>query len=220
MQTAINILLALFKWPIAVLMVLFFIPALKSDFFILNQGLTGPVFLYFFLPLIVMILLWLIFPKFKNSFLAVLEHELTHMLFAILTFHTPQNIHINRDGSGYFSYLGKGNWLIAIAPYFFPTSAAIVILLGIFYPLMGEPFPHFYFVILGFMTGYHLISTLDEIHLKQTDFQSAGYIFSILFLPGINLLIYGFLFSFACFGFKGWPLYIQELSKQILVFFN
>lgn len=218
MQTLINFILAILKWPLALLMVFLIIPAFKTDMMILYNGLTLTVLGWFFLPLLMMILLWLVIPGLSGSFLSILEHELTHMVFAVLTFHSPHDINVQRGVGGNFIYTGNGNWLISIAPYFFPTSSVLVILLGLFYFFMGQTLPPFYWAILGVMTGYHLISTLDEIHLGQTDFKSAGYLFSILFLPAANLIFYGILLSFACYGFQGIPLFLSMLKEQSILF--
>ena len=51
----------------------------------------------------------------------VLAHELTHAFWAIVTFHKVKNINIKQDDTGgSMSFEGEGNWLIIIAPYFFP----------------------------------------------------------------------------------------------------
>ena len=220
MQRVINFILAILKWPLALLMLFLIIPLFKANMLVLYNGLTLEVLGWFFLPLLIVILLWLIIPGLGGSFLSILEHELTHMIFAVLTFHSPHDINVQRGVGGNFIYMGRGNWLISIAPYFFPTSAVFVILLGLFYPLMGESFPNVYWLILGLMTGYHLISTLDEIHLEQTDFKVAGYLFSILFLPSANLIIYGFVFSFVCYGFQGFSLFFEILIKETSHFFG
>lgn len=222
MQKYINFFLMLIKWPMAVLMVLAIFPALKTDILVLYNGLTLSVLGTFFLPLLLMILVWFFVPKLNGSFISILEHEITHMLFALLTFHVPQDITVRRGQGGYFSYFGQGNWLISLAPYFFPTSAVLVMALGGFYTLMGQDLPTGYWIILGLMTGYHLISTLDEIHLDQVDFQEAGYLFTILFLPGINLITYGLLMAYVCHGYSGFSVYfnllIQEFDSFIRIF--
>ncbi|MBR6412651.1 MAG: hypothetical protein IKS41_05795 [Alphaproteobacteria bacterium] len=220
MQKFINFFLALLKWPLAILMVLAIFPALKTDIIILYNGLTLSILGTFFLPLLIMIGIWFIIPKLKGSFISILEHEVTHMIFALLTFHVPQDITVHRGQGGYFSYFGRGNWLISLAPYFFPTSAALVMALGGFYALTGEAFPMGYWIILGLMTGYHIMSTMDEIHSEQIDFKDAGYTFTILFLPGINLITYGLLMAYVCHGFKGFPLYMREFCDQITLFLN
>ena len=54
------------------------------------------------------------------------------MLAAILTFHKPKGMSIEQDKGGSFTYEGKGNWLITIAPYFFPTFPLIWMLSSLF----------------------------------------------------------------------------------------
>ena len=218
MQRTINFILALLKWPIAFIALFLIFPALKTDMVVLYNGLTLDVLKWFFLPLVMMIIIWLLIPGLGGSFLSILEHEVTHMLFAILTFHSPQDINVKRGFGGNFIYSGRGNWLISIAPYFFPTSAVLVIGAGGLYAFSGQTPPDSYWLILGLMTGYHLISTLDEIHLGQTDFKLAGYLFSLLFLPGANLIIYGLLMAYACHGFSGFGIYFDLLGRETGLF--
>ena len=218
MQKIINFILAVLKWPCALIALFLIFPAFKTDLMILYNGLTLEVLKWFFLPLVIMIVIWLLIPGLGGSFLSILEHEVTHMLFAILTFHSPQDINVKRGFGGNFIYTGRGNWLISIAPYFFPTSAALVIGAGGFYTLLGQIPPYSYWLILGLMTGYHLISTLDEIHLGQPDFKAAGYLFSLLFLPGINLITYGVLMAYACHGFSGFKTYFRLLFQETQLF--
>jgi hypothetical protein len=185
---------------------------------ILYQGLSLTVLEWFFIPLLFTIVLWLLIPGISGSFLAILEHEVTHMIFAILTFHSPQDINIQRGVGGNFIFKGQGNWLIYLAPYFFPTSASLIILGGLVYTFANQIPPDFYWLAFGIMTGFHLISTLDELHVGQTDFHAAGRFFSILFLPGANLIVYGLLFSYACYGFQGFGQYFQILFEELHLF--
>ncbi len=218
MQQLINKVLDFLKWPIAFLMVLLLLPAFKTDVLILQEGLNRLVLAWFFLPMLVVIVAWFMVSGFYGSFLSIFEHEATHMLFAVLTFHSPKNIEINQGVGGSFSFKGRGNWLIALAPYFFPTFAVLVMMGSFFYDWLKEPLPNQYWAVFGVMTGYHIASTLLEIHPKQTDFKVAGYLFSLLFLPGANLISYGILFSFACYGPKGIGYFLHTLLQQTLIF--
>ena len=217
-QKTINLILALVKWPVALSMVFLLIPAIKADVLVVDNGLTLPVLSWFVLPLLITVVLWMIIPGLSGSALSIFEHEITHMLFAVLTFHSPKDINIQRGIGGNFVFAGRGNWLIFIAPYFFPTSAVLVMALGALYALTGEVMPVGYWAAFGVMTGYHLISTLDEIHEGQTDFKAAGSLFSILFLPGANILVYGLLMAFACHGFSGFGVYFKTLIEEAQLF--
>jgi len=41
--------------------------------------------------------------------------------------------------------------------------------------------------LLGFSIFYHFVSTKHELHRQQTDLIKAGFLFTLLFLPGANL---------------------------------
>lgn len=214
----INWFLALIKWPLALLMVLIVVPTAKSIGYVMSQYLTEYVVLWFAVPFVVISVLWLFMPFLSGTFLAIMEHELTHMLFAILTGHKPVDLEVNQNKGGYLSFKGRGNWLIALAPYFFPTFAFVVMLASLVYFALDKPLPDLYWAVFGVMCGYHLASTILEIHPQQTDFKSAGYAFTILFLPGANLIVYGLLLSYACLGWQGLSVFMKILSSQTSAF--
>ena len=218
MQSIINGFLWGIKWPMAFLMVLLTIPAILSIKDIISFYLTAEVMIWFGIPFLICAVGLLFLPYIGASFLAILEHELTHMIFALLTFHKPVDLDVQQNKGGSFSFKGTGNWLIALAPYFFPTFAVCVVLASLVYISMEQPLPHTYWAILGTMTGYHLASTILEIHPKQTDFKVAGYLFTILFLPGANAIFYGMLLSFACLGWNGIGAFFNALGQNTLLF--
>ncbi len=214
----INWFLAMIKWPLALLMVLMIVPAALSISHVLTTHLSQYIILWFALPFIVTSVGFFMLPFLSGSFLAIMEHELTHMLFAVLTGHKPVDLEVNQNKGGYFSFQGQGNWLIALAPYFFPTFAFVVMLASLAYMGLDKPLPDVYWAVFGVMCGYHLASTILEIHPQQTDFKMAGYLFTILFLPGVNLVMYGLLVSYACLGWQGLPVFMNNLYHQTNVF--
>lgn len=211
MQSKINFFLAVIKWPMALLMLLMMVPALQTIKVIAFNLITNDVVLWFGVPFAIVCAFWLFVPSMSGSFLAIMEHELTHVLFALLTFHKPVDLDVRQNQGGYVKFQGQGNWLIALAPYFFPTFAVMVMLAGFVYQWMGQPVPDVYLSVFGVMVGYHLASAILEIHPAQTDFKAAGYLFSILFLPGANIIVYGLLLSFACVGWNGVRLFMNGL---------
>lgn len=214
MRNAINVFLALIKWPMTAIMMIIAAPAFVTILEFIHYSMNMNVLIWFGLPFIIVAALWLFMPGMNGSFLAILEHELTHMFFALLTFHKPVDLDVHQDKGGSFSFQGKGNWLIAISPYFFPLFPMIIMLSSLVYFLMNEPLPPVYGSVFGVMVGYHLASTILQIHPGQTDFKKAGYVFSILFLPGANLIVYGVLIAYACMGWKGLPMYVNVLLYQ------
>lgn len=84
----------------------------------------------FFIGMGIYLLMWFIlFRKKLGRWFAILEHELTHTIFAFLSFNKIVELRASIVG-GHMAFLGgksKGNWLITISPYFFPTMAILVI---------------------------------------------------------------------------------------------
>ena len=65
-----------------------------------------------------------------RSQIQTIAHELTHTLFAFLTLHLVKRVRLNPDGSGgSMAFSGQGNWLITLAPYFFPLFAFLYMLI-------------------------------------------------------------------------------------------
>ena len=210
----LNWIIEKLKWPIAVLMVLIAVPALYADIYALEKLTNMDVILQFFLPFIATAVLFLFIPALAGSFFAIMEHELTHMLFAVLTFHKPRGLDVNQDVGGSFSFEGKGNWMIALAPYFFPTFWFVLVLLMPVYVSFTGKLPDFYVPMLGIFLGYNFIVSCLSIHPKQTDFKVAGYIFTICFLPGILFLKYGIVFCYSIKGLAGVEAYFSLLAQK------
>ena len=140
------------------------------------------------------------------------------MLAALLTGHKPKSMSIRPDEGGSFTYLGKGNWLITISPYFFPTFPFLWMLVGIWFEYHGQVFPSWYTVIFGALVGYHIVSNFYQIHSEQTDFKKAGFLFSALFIPGANVLLIGYLWSFVVKGWAGLSAWQQIALKSCVQF--
>ena len=168
---------------------------------------SSDILLYFLMPAIGIMLFWGIIPGLSGSALTIFAHESTHMLAALLTFHKPKGMSIRDGEGGSFTYQGKGNWLITIAPYFFPTFPVLWMLVGIWFQYQGQTFPSWYIMTFGFLVGYYIVSNFYQIHSEQTDFKKVGYFFSMMFIPGANLLLMGYLLSFAlrgCVALSDW----------------
>lgn len=130
-----------------------------------------------------------------GGFIVVLEHEFTHAVFAWLTFHRVVGFRATLRRGGHVRYIGRGNWLISIAPYFVPTLSVIAIAV-----LQWLPDRHLAYgsAALGATFAYHLLSTWSETHRHQSDLREVGLIFSAVFLIAANALVYGLILAFAC----------------------
>ena len=136
-----------------------------------------------------------------KSNMEIVAHEMTHAFFALLTFHKVTGIRVADDNSGgNMAFEGEGNWVIVIAPYFFP-------LFGFFYMIAFSVYTHFAPAnlimngVMGFFIGYHLDTVGSQIHEKQTDLPKVSYKFCAMFLPAANLWAVG---SMLAFNTRGW----------------
>ena len=219
MRDILNIILKFIKWPMALLMVLMFVPVFQSDMTLVCATFTLKFVMSFVVPMVGMIALWFVIPGLNGSHFAIFEHEFTHMIAALLTFHRPRSMKIEPDKGGSFGYYGEGNWFITLAPYFVPTFPIIMMLFSLVWRWSGEPLPELFMPVLGMLFGYHLVSNATQIHGEQTDFAKAGWIFSCLFLPTANLLTFGFVWAFAVRDWTGvtrwWHLVLRETELFI-----
>jgi hypothetical protein len=123
------------------------------------------------------------------------EHEATHLLFAVLTAHPILGLGRDAKQGTHVRFLGRGNWLIQIAPYFFPTAAIFCWLLAAFVPL-GSLFG-LASLALGIATAFHVISTLREVRRDADELKTLSWQFCWLFLPAANLWMLGATLAFA-----------------------
>jgi hypothetical protein len=101
---------------------------------------------------------------------------------------------------GHVRWRGRGNWLIYVSPYFFPT-ACVAIIAAV--ALVPDAWRWWADALLGAATAYHITSTMQETHGGQTDLAHVGFGFSLLFLPAANLLALGVVIAFCHDGLHG-----------------
>ncbi len=135
---------------------------------------------------IAFLVVWRFFKR-QLQVVCTFEHEITHLLFGLLFLKIPKGFKVTMHEGGHVKLTGS-NFLIYLAPYFFPTVSYL--LLPFFFIVPDKYLPIFY-GILGASLAFHLISTWAEVHLKQTDLQKSGILFSFAFLPVANLIFYG-----------------------------
>jgi len=115
----------------------------------------------------------------RMSFWLTLEHELTHILFAILMLKPVSGLFVTKYAGGATWLEKKPNFLIRLAPYFFPTFPMVILLLK---PIINVTYWVPYQFVLGFFSGYHWFSSLKESHPAQSDLQTDGLLFSYVFI--------------------------------------
>lgn len=193
MQSAIisyNRMIDFLKYPIVIILLLSFPFMVPKLFHIIEIMIRWKSHYYpLFIGMFIYIILWkVVFKNITNSWVLTFEHEITHGLFALLTFHKITSIKVTTGNGGHISYsgIGGGNWLITIAPYFFPTLSVLVLVIMYF---SSMPLHSTLLGIFGFSMAYHMHSTLIETHSGQTDLKEVGFTFAWLFLPAANILV-------------------------------
>ncbi len=209
MRVLIDRFIELFKWPVAVYMLISLPAYIQSLHYFKFMSLPYvALFAGFFLFFISRSMM----DSTVKSDMEIVAHEMTHAFFALLTFHKVTGIRVANDNSGgNMAFEGEGNWLIVIAPYFFP-------LFGFFYMIAFSIYTHFAPAnlimngVMGFFIGYHLDTVGSQIHEKQTDLPKVSYKFCALFLPAANLWAVGSMLAFNTRGWNGVWVYQNLIS--------
>jgi hypothetical protein len=122
----------------------------------------------------------------------VLGHELTHAVWTWLFGGKVKKFKASSKGGQVL--VTKNNFLISLAPYFFPFYAmavAIVFSVGrLFWPWEGHRV--WFHLLLGAAYAFHLTLTGHVLKTRQTDISQEGYLFSgvIIFLGNVLVLLF------------------------------
>jgi hypothetical protein len=129
----------------------------------------------------------------KPMWIYVLGHEMTHAVWTWLFGGTVKRMKITSSGGHVI--ISKTNFLIALAPYFFPLYAVIVILLFAIGHLIWnwKDFLTYFYLIVGAAYSFHVSLTVHALRTRQTDITSQGYLFSavVIFLGNVCVLLFG-----------------------------
>jgi Peptidase M50B-like len=202
------------KWPVAVVSLAFLAPLALALVDVLRAIAHAPRHATpFLLGAAVYFAAWaVVFRRpIAGSLFSTAEHELTHAIFAWATFHRVVRFRATWRSGGHIEYLGRGNWLIAVAPYFFPTLSIAALVVLAFLP------PSYAFwgsAGLGVTVAYHVTSTFRETHPGQPDLAKVGFPFAFAFLGAANALTYGVLLAFASGGTRALGGYFTRVGAH------
>ena len=135
--------------------------------------------------------IYLLLPK--PMWVYVLGHELTHALWTWLLGGKVKKF--KASASGGHVVVNKSNFAIALAPYFFPLYAILVVLAF----LTGDwlwnwrPYVVWFHLLLGAAYAFHVTLNWHILKQGQTDISDQGYLFSavIIFLGNVAVLLVG-----------------------------
>ena len=135
------------------------------------------------------VVIFLVLPK--PMWIYVFGHELTHALWTWLFGGRVKKMKVTSKGG--HVVISKTNFVIALAPYFFPLYAVLVIsVFAIGHLIWGWP-PVWFHLFIGAAYAFHVTLTLHVLQTQQSDITSQGYLFSavVIFLGNVGTLLFG-----------------------------
>ena len=128
---------------------------------------------------------------YKPVFMHVMSHELTHVLWAALFGGKAKKLEVSNQGGRVL--ISKTNFLISLAPYFFPLYTVI---LSLIYLIADEKFLPYIALFVGMSLAFHTALTLYSLKTNQSDFrEDSNVVFSYAFVYFMNLIVFAMVFS-------------------------
>ena len=179
----VKFIVALFLLPLcAVLSQTFFTSFARAT--VAERLWTGEEFWFFSLGAV----LWLIafFGLPRPLVLYVFGHELTHALWVWLMGGRVSRFRVGRDGGHILT--DKNNFLIALAPYFFPLYSILILAiygaLSLFVNM--QPYGRLLYALVGVTWAFHFTFTCWMIPKNQSDLSDNGTTFSVVVIYLMN----------------------------------
>jgi hypothetical protein len=182
----VKFVIALFLLPVcAILSQTFFTSFARAT--VAERLWAGEEFWFFSLGVV----LWLIafFGLPRPILLYVFGHELTHALWVWMMGGRVSRFKIGREGGHILT--DKNNFLIALAPYFFPLYSILVLALygalNLFVNV--QPYGRLLYALVGTTWAFHFTFTCWMIPKNQTDLSDHGTFFSLVIIYLSNLML-------------------------------
>ena len=129
----------------------------------------------------------------KPMWLYVLGHELTHALWTWLFGGEVKKIKVRSSGGHVL--ISKTNFVIALAPYFFPLYVVLVVAVFTLGNLIWNWHGYlvWFHLCVGAAYAFHVSLTIHVLQTQQSDITSQGYLFSavVIFLGNVGVLLFG-----------------------------
>jgi hypothetical protein len=137
------------------------------------------------------VVIFLILPK--PMWIYVFGHELTHALWTWLFGGKVKKMKVTSSGG--HVVISKTNFLIALAPYFFPLYSAIVVAVFAIGHLIWNWHSYlvYFHLLVGAAYAFHVTLTIHILRTEQSDITGQGWLFSgvVIFLGNVCVLLFG-----------------------------
>jgi|GEM_PF-2323904 len=144
---------------------------------------------WFWLGLVAYLAIFLLFRKINLIY--IFGHELAHATAGIFFGASLKKFRVSKNRGEVV--LDKKNLFIALAPYFLPVYTLMVLagfkLWHYFRPEIAAGYGNVFLFLLGLTLSFHLLHTLAIIPSKQSDWNYAGYFFSVIFIGLANIFV-------------------------------
>jgi len=119
----------------------------------------------------------------------VFGHELTHAFWTILFRGKIKEFNVSSKNGSVVTT--KNNFLISLAPYFFPIYTFLIIFifysLAFFLPVSN--YIEWLFFFVGISYAFHICLTAESLSIGQSDVRKTGKIFSYVIIAIFNIII-------------------------------
>lgn len=181
-----------FKLLVAILLLPLCIGALEAFWLVLqNSGDATTIWVGLLSGVACWIVIFTMLPK--PMWLYVFGHELTHALWTWAFGGSVKKF--KATSSGGHVIVTKSNFLIGLAPYFFPLYAMVVVLVFFIGNLIWNWMPYvvIFHLLLGAAYAFHVTLTWHILQSRQSDITEHGYCFSavVIFLGNMLVLLVG-----------------------------
>ncbi len=194
----LQFLFRLVKFCIGLLLV----PACVGATLAFYHDLLGPIKsqLWFLAGLGAFLLIFAIFQHPIKSY--VFGHELTHAFWILLFRGEVTGFSASAEGGKVEGT--KGNFFIALSPYFFPVYTVLLIGLYFLGKLFWEPqqFTAAFVFLIGFTWAFHVILTASVLIKGQAEVKKNGYLFSLTIIYIMNVVVLGLVLIFISPDFR------------------
>jgi hypothetical protein len=137
------------------------------------------------------VVIYLLLPK--PMWLYVLGHELTHVLWTWLLGGRVKRFRASAKGG--HVVVTRNHFAMALAPYFFPLYAVLVVALFLIGQLLWgwREYVVWFHLLLGAAYAFHVTLTWHILKDEQSDITQQGYLFSgvIIYLGNVSVLLVG-----------------------------
>jgi len=154
---------------------------------------------------------------YKPTYMYVLGHEAVHAGMAWIFGGKIKSFKVSDKGGSVKT--DKTNFIIELAPYFFPIYTVAITLI---YFVVSQSYPvngSIFLFLIGFTLSFHIVATVEIMKVKQPDIVKSGYMFSIAFVYIVNIIVISTIFGlvFPGFGLNKFFLDLWEFTKYIYV---